>query len=129
MINTPQRTAALAVVIALSLVAMACTSGGPTSPPGSPSPPSASPTPILIGYTDTESLLEMMRTSVLRDAIPAILDPQFLPADEVPALFRQDEEVIGVAINGEAKAYPIDILSWHEAVNDVVGGVPIVVTW
>lgn len=37
--------------------------------------------------------------------------------------------VIGVALGGEAMAYPIQILNWHEVVNDTLAGVPILVTW
>ncbi len=117
------RRTALCVVVVLSLVALACETATDTPTPA----PTASPGTL--GYTDTASLLERMITTVPKDAIPAILDPQFLPAEEVPPLFRDEEEVIGVVINGDARAYPIDIFSWHEAANDVVGGVPIVVTW
>lgn len=39
------------------------------------------------------------------------------------------DRVVGVSINGEARAYPLRVLHWHEVVNDVVGGVPIVVTY
>ena len=40
-----------------------------------------------------------------------------------------DEKVLGVSINGESRTYSIPMLSRHEIVNDVVGGVPIAVTW
>ena len=39
------------------------------------------------------------------------------------------EFVIGLSIDGESKAYPVNILSRHEIVNDVVGGVPVAVTF
>ena len=39
------------------------------------------------------------------------------------------EPVIGVIINGKARAYPLRILTWHEIVNDVLAGVPITVTY
>ena len=63
------------------------------------------------------------------DAIPAILDPKFIDADEADAQMRPDELVLGLDINGESKAYSIPMLSAHEIVNDVVGGVPLAVTW
>lgn len=62
-----------------------------------------------------------------RDAIPAIWDPRFEDADA--ADMAADEEVIGVEVDGEARAYPISVLSSHEIVNDRVGGRPIAVTW
>lgn len=37
--------------------------------------------------------------------------------------------VIGVRVNGEAKAYPIQIIGYHHQVRDVVGGIPIMVTY
>ncbi|MGB5882321.1 MAG: DUF3179 domain-containing protein, partial [Thermoanaerobaculia bacterium] len=42
---------------------------------------------------------------------------------------EDQEPVISFEINGEAKAYPLQILTWHEIVNDVVGGVPVAVTF
>ena len=63
------------------------------------------------------------------DAIPAILDPDFVTADEADAQMDLLEQVLGVSINGENRAYSIPLLSRHEIVNDVVGGVPIAVTW
>ncbi len=62
-----------------------------------------------------------------RDAIFPVYDPEFAPANEAP--YNDDELVIGVAINGEAKAYAIGPLNSREMVNDTVGGVPILVTW
>ncbi len=63
------------------------------------------------------------------DAIPAILDPRHLPASEAEAWMERDEQVLGLSINGEHRAYSIKMLSRHEIVNDVVGGVPVAVTW
>jgi len=64
-----------------------------------------------------------------RDAIPAIDQPAFLSADEADSEYAFYELVIGVEINGEAKAYSAPFLSRHEIVNDSVGGVAIAVTW
>ena len=64
-----------------------------------------------------------------RDAIPAITDPQFVSSAEARAWMVPSEKVIGLDIGGETKAYPINMLSRHEIVDDVVGGVPVAVTW
>ncbi len=62
------------------------------------------------------------------DSIPAIDDPQMVPADE--ADFMTDEEqVIGLVHGGVAKAYSIWHLDRHEIVNDWAGDEPIAVTW
>lgn len=63
-----------------------------------------------------------------RDGIPSIDDPQFVGLDDYKDLV-DTEPVIGLSINGEAKAYPIRVLTWHEIVNDRIGGVPVAVTY
>ncbi len=68
-------------------------------------------------------------TLLPRDAIPAIDDPYFLSAAEADAAYDADELIIGVAFDGDARAYSIPLLSSHEIVNDTVGGVKIAVTW
>ena len=63
------------------------------------------------------------------DAIPSIDDPLFEDAEAADASLSADERVIGIEINGHARAYPINILSSHEIVNDVIDGQAIAVTW
>lgn len=62
-----------------------------------------------------------------RDGIPALQDPERVPAAKAP--WDDDEMVIGVERNGEAAAYPIAILVWHELANDELGGDPILVSY
>jgi hypothetical protein len=62
-----------------------------------------------------------------RDSIRPIYEPEFVPAAE--AGYNDSELVMGVEINGEAKAYLITVLNRREMVNDELGGVPILVTW
>lgn len=64
-----------------------------------------------------------------RDGIPAITDPQFLPAADVMGLSPR-EPVITVALDGaRARAYPLRYLTWHEIVNDEIAGTPVAVTF
>ena len=63
-----------------------------------------------------------------RDGIPSIDDPRFVGLDEYEDLV-DTEPVIGLVVNGEAKAYPIRVLTWHEIVNDTIGGTPVAVTY
>lgn len=63
-----------------------------------------------------------------KDGIPAILKPKFLKGAEADFL-NPGDQVIGVEVEGQARAYPIRILNWHEVVNDTINGVPIVVTF
>ena len=61
------------------------------------------------------------------DAIFPVYDPQFINAVDAPL---QDEElVMGLAIDGEAKAYPVTVLRFREMVNDEVAGWPVLVSW
>jgi len=63
-----------------------------------------------------------------KDGIPAIDHPPFVSVAEARGLVPH-EPVISVAIGGEARAYPLGVMIWHEIVNDTVGGMPIAVTW
>ena len=64
------------------------------------------------------------------DGIQSIDSPGFFPDLEKANMFYKDHElVLGVEIDGDARAYSVPLLSSHEIVNDVVGGEPIAVTW
>ncbi len=71
---------------------------------------------------------EIMSGGPPRDGIPALMSPAFELAGEVEWLRPQDR-LLALERDGEAKAYPLRILNWHEIVNDDVGGEPIVVTY
>ena len=77
-----------------------------------------------------EPLVELseIRGVVPPDAIPALEDPAFEPvgdADWLPAV----EPVLALEIDGDARAYPLRIMTWHELVNGTVGGVPVTVSY
>jgi hypothetical protein len=72
-------------------------------------------------------LAEVMSGGPPKDGIPSIDDPAFVPVSE--ATLSDREPVIGLMIDGDVRAYPLRILIWHEIVNDVVGGVPVAVTY
>ncbi len=67
---------------------------------------------------------EMQWGGVKVGEIPALTHPVVVPAAAATFLTPQDP-VFGLVINGDARAYPLRIMDWHELVNDVVGGVPI----
>ena len=66
-----------------------------------------------------------------KDGIPAIDRPRFLPVKQIVGdkHYGAREPVISLTLNGDARAYPLQILIWHEIVNDVVGGIPVTVTY
>ena len=55
--------------------------------------------------------------------------PQFVRVPEAASWLGALEPVIAVAVAGEVRAYPLQILMWHEIANDAVGGVPLAVTF
>ncbi len=66
---------------------------------------------------------------VLRaDGIPAIDDPKCVPAGAVDFL-TDNAPVVVVDVGGDVRAYPLEILTWHELVNDTIGGRPITVSY
>ena len=67
-------------------------------------------------------LEEIAWGGVRKDGIPALTNPTHVAAAEAEYL-EDDELVFGVEVNGDARAYPLRILDWHEMFNDIVGGV------
>ena len=63
------------------------------------------------------------------DGIPSIDNPKFISVQEASKFLEDSELVLGLNINGDIRAYPLQILVWHEIVNDEVGGVPVAVTY
>ena len=62
------------------------------------------------------------------DGIPSIDVPEFERATDVEFLQLQ-EAVVTLTLNGDARAYPVQVLIWHEIVNDTVGGEPVTITY
>lgn len=92
--------------------------------------------PGQVADTDLPVPVGAMRQALPKDAIPAIVDPAFAPdwsgvaapPDVERPLLPDDTPVIGVVRDGEARAYPLRILDWHEVVNDRLGE-PLLVTY
>lgn len=63
------------------------------------------------------------------DGIPSIDQPKFRSIAEAELSLAETEPVIVVEINDEVRAYPVEIMMWHEIVNDEVGGTPVAVTY
>ncbi|MEM8791259.1 MAG: DUF3179 domain-containing protein [Pseudomonadota bacterium] len=65
---------------------------------------------------------------VLVDGIPSLDNPELIAAADADYL-RDDDLVFGVEINGDARAYPLRIMGWHEMFNEVIGGVPVALAY
>ncbi len=75
------------------------------------------------GYPSAIRVEEIVWGGVRVDGIPPLDRPATI-APEAATWLGPEEAVFGIAINGEARAYPLRIMDWHEMTNDVVGGVP-----
>jgi hypothetical protein len=64
-----------------------------------------------------------------RDGIPSIDNPKFVSIQDASKFLQGSELVLSLSINGDTRAYPLQILVWHEIVNDVVGNTPVAVTY
>lgn len=64
-----------------------------------------------------------------RDTIPALDFPAYVDAVDTRSIVGMDELILGVDAGGEARAYPLRVMTAHEVVNDEIGGVPLVVTF
>ncbi len=114
---------------------------GPAPPATSaPTIPSVTESPVskptwLLGSWKTNinrrtvDLREIRSGGPPRDGIPPINMPKFIAARDADAWLKDNEPVIAFANGGETRAYPLQILIWHEIVNDVVGGTPVTVTF
>ncbi|MBW3604515.1 MAG: DUF3179 domain-containing protein [Actinobacteria bacterium] len=81
------------------------------------------PLPVLVATDDIEP------AGVGVDEIAPVDEPRFTSIAEGAQWLSDDSPLLVITIDGETKAYPLAILVWHEIVNDVVGGVPVVVTY
>ncbi len=127
----------------LALVTLAaCNGGSPTGAPASPAPertptllPEEQPPAQAEAEFDTDfsqhtvPYAEILSGGITRDTIPAIDAPEFVDVDAADAWLQPDEAIVVVQQGGEARAYPIRILMWHEIVNDTVGETPVAVTY
>ena len=72
---------------------------------------------------------EIMSGGPPRDGIPAVDTPRYVTTGEAAGWLDPAEPVIAVELGGEARAYPLQILIWHEIANDELGGTPVSVTF
>lgn len=121
---------AAAVAGALALVAIVfaatVTGRGPTiaAPPGRDP---VNPQDVYDPYRAGETLPDGYRQLLRRDVIAPVYDPTFVPAAE--SGWADDLLVVGVVLDGDARAYPVNFLNRREMVIDRIAGIPVLVTW
>ena len=72
---------------------------------------------------------EFLSGGVPRDGIPPLDDPQFESIADADTWLEDVQPVVSLEIDGDARAYPLAILTWHEIANDTLAGVPVSVTF
>ena len=117
----------------------ACGDGSGESGPGSGAGSSGAPSEEELAFdmsgwkTDFSKhsvpLTEFASGGPPRDGIPPIDDPRYVSGAEAADYVSDREPVMVVTEGGEARAYPLQIMVWHEIVNDELGGRPIAVTY
>ncbi|MFH1331566.1 MAG: DUF3179 domain-containing protein, partial [Actinomycetota bacterium] len=108
------------------------TTDGPTAngPGGLPTGPSALDSMLAEEFPDPlVDITAIFPGGPPPDGIPPIDDPGFVTAAAADEWLEDAEPVVVLAVGGEARAYPVQILIWHEIVNDTIGGVPVSVTY
>ena len=91
--------------------------------------------PYSLEWPDTDfdrrivELSEIQSGGPPKDGIPPIDEPEFDSTAEASQWIDPREPVVVLTVNNETRAYPLQVLTWHEIVNDDVGGVPVSVTF
>lgn len=135
----------LGLLVGVAIVLAACGGTGGTEPTEETSPATTSPPVTLEPGAEVASALDNMEDPSFPeplidpneiisggpppDGIPSIDDPQVVSVEKADEWIGTNEPVIYLEMNDEVHAYPIQILVWHEIVNDTVGGVPVAVTY
>lgn len=134
---------ALSVFTLASCKAIAPAGQDPPAP-ASPSAPSPTPSGLLLPPEDPPPgsgefktdfsrhivpYSEVLHGGPPKDGIPAIDEPRFVRVAEADAWLEPQEPVIALRVDGQARAYPIQVVIWHELVNDTIGDTPVVVTF
>ncbi|HEY5640217.1 MAG TPA: DUF3179 domain-containing protein [Dehalococcoidia bacterium] len=130
-------------LLAVGFLAAACGTGSagdsPDIPSSGESPAGQSPQniPNVQGWNtdwskatiDLSELRRGLAASDPRDGIPPIDEPKLETVAEASAWLDEREPVALAEAGGETRAYPLRILTWHEVVNDELGGLPVAITY
>jgi hypothetical protein len=136
-----ERRGFLAATVGTASVLAGCVVGRLDEPTDGEQPPDSSGSPVLSPDELPVSDIEL-EVGAPRDAIPAIVDPAFGPdwsgieldvrtatgSKTIRPRLADTDLVVGVDRGGEARAYPLRILDWHEVVNESFDG-PLLVTY
>ena len=125
----------LSIVSALAITLTGCAS--PTPPPvPAPSPaPVPAPEKVYDIKTDASGTKYIINPAKImgggppKDGIPSIDNPKFVTVGEADQWIQDNELVITIIHNGIKRVYPLQIMVWHEIVNETIGGDPLLITY
>ena len=127
------------IVLILSLLLLAslfgCTQATPMSQPPTPTPATPPPQEEYDIKTDPSGVKYIVDPDKIvgggppKDGIPSIDNPKFVPLDEADQWIEDNELVLGITYKGVKRVYPLQIMVWHEIVNDIIAGDPLLITY
>ncbi len=132
-----QKSYLLYLILSLLLVSLiGCARPAPTSQPTTPTTtPSPAPTPeteIKVTPGGVKYIVDPKKIiggGPPKDGIPSIDNPQFVSLDEADQWIADNELVLGIIYKGVKRVYPMQIMVWHEIVNDTIAGDPLLITY
>jgi hypothetical protein len=102
----------------------------PVPPPAADAPPSGATREFTTDFSrHSVPYGEILSGGPPKDGIPAINEPRYVSVEEADAWLKPQEPIVLVQVGDDARAFPIQILMWHEIANAEVGGLPLVVTF
>ncbi len=129
------------IVLLLSLLLLVSLVGcAKPSPIPQPKAPTATPTPAIPQEeyeikTDPSGVKYIVDPDKIvgggppKDGIPSIDNPKFVTLDEADEWIEDNELVLGITYKGVKRVYPLQIMVWHEIVNEIIAGDPLLITY
>ncbi len=119
----------------LLITLFGCTQAAPTSEPPATTPATPLPQEEYDIKTDPSGLKYIVDPNKIvgggppKDGIPSIDNPKFVPLEEADQWIEDDELVLGITYKGVKRVYPLQIMVWHEIINDIIAGDPLLITY
>jgi len=151
-----KRTLVLLSMGLLVITMAGCAQPAPTLPPAPPPSPAPAPAPTpgpapeqspekIPGLTEMEREMGVKLTEEgvkyivdpnkligggpPKDGIPSIDNPRYVSVEEADEWIKDNELVLAIIYKGVKRVYPLQIMVWHEIVNDIIAGDPILITY
>jgi len=122
------------IILVLGLLLLAslfgCTKAAPTLQ--SPTPPAQEEYDIKTDPSGVKYIVDpdkIVGGGPPKDCIPSIDNPKFVTLDEADQWIEDNELVLGITYKGVKRVYPLQIMVWHEIVNDIIAGDPLLITY